>query len=126
MDNDKKISPPEIRMPQPLQEHSLDPGNEFRVYNIKDHVKVLLLTGQAEVFGRELPIGEPIFFNSSEKLAIFCWKASKIQISGDFEGYASEQTPMHIYVNIQYALNGLRETALKSKSLGPSLLITGA
>jgi len=33
---------------------------------------------------------------------------------------------MHIYVNINFALNALREQARLSKQVGPALLITGA
>ncbi len=33
---------------------------------------------------------------------------------------------MHIYVNINYALNTLRQEALKQKKPGPNILITGA
>jgi hypothetical protein len=34
MDSDKKIMPPEIKMPQPKTEHDLDAGHELRIQNI--------------------------------------------------------------------------------------------
>lgn len=50
-------------MPPPLKSESLAPGHELRIYGIEDHIKVLLLEGKAEVFGKELPIEEPTFFH---------------------------------------------------------------
>lgn len=76
VDSDKKIQPPEIRMPQPLQNYQIDAGYELRIDKIKDHIKVQLVSGIAEVFGRELPLEEPIFFHCGENIAIFCWKES--------------------------------------------------
>ena len=90
MDNDKKILPPAAHMPQPMVEHTLEPGFELRIHNIKDHIKLLLLNGRAEVFGKELPEGEPVFFNATQKIAVFCWKLSNIQISGEHEAYTSD------------------------------------
>ena len=84
--------------------HILEPGHELRINKIKDHIKVILVSGQAEVFGRELPLTEPTFFNHGEEIAIFCWKQSEIKISGDHDSYSSEQTPMNYYININFAL----------------------
>jgi len=50
----------------------------------------LVLNGLCEVFGRELPVGEPVFFHAGENIAIFCWKQTRIQICGEFEQYVSE------------------------------------
>jgi len=66
---------------------TLEPGYELRINRIKDHIKVILVSGQAEVFGRELPLTEPTFFNHGEEIAIFCWKQSEIKISGEHESY---------------------------------------
>ena len=55
MDNDKKILPSSVQMPQPMMEHTIEPGFELRIHNIKDHIKLLLVSGRAEVFGKELP-----------------------------------------------------------------------
>jgi hypothetical protein len=74
VDSNKIIAPTEIAMPSPLTVHILEPGHELRVNKIKDHIKVILVSGQAEVFGRELPLTEPTFFNHGEEIAIFCWK----------------------------------------------------
>ena len=91
MDTDKKIYPVEITMPNPAFDETLNAGTELRIYNISDHIKVLVKEGGlAEVFGRELPVNEPVFFHQGEKIAIFCWKPSRIIISGQYEGYKSD------------------------------------
>ena len=57
--------------------------------------------GLCEVFGRELPVNEPIFFHAGEKLAIFCHRDAYLTISGrEPEAYTSKETPMHIYMNL--------------------------
>ena len=60
---DKVISPSAHPMPAPVKEEVLQPGSELRVYNIEDHIKVLLTDGKAEVFGRELALDMPVFFH---------------------------------------------------------------
>ena len=95
MDTDKKINPLPVNMPNLKYDRTLDAGFELRIMSIKSHIKVLILSGLCEVFGRELPIGEPVFFHSGENIAIFCWKATHIQMCGDFEHYESDATPMH-------------------------------
>ena len=90
VDTDKKIYPKDVDMPSPTFDQTLDAGTELRIYHIADHIKVLVAEGGlAEVFGRELPVNEPVFFHQGEKIAIFCWKPSKIVISGQFEGDTS-------------------------------------
>ena len=39
-------------------------GEELRILNIKDHIRVQLISGLAEVFGAELPPVEPTFFHA--------------------------------------------------------------
>jgi hypothetical protein len=39
-------------------------------------------SGRADVFGREIPPDEPVFFNKGDKIPIFCWKPTKLKISG--------------------------------------------
>mmetsp|Transcript_45720 Transcript_45720/g.60592 ORF Transcript_45720/g.60592 Transcript_45720/m.60592 type:complete len:129 (-) Transcript_45720:80-466(-) len=126
-DTDKKIMPAPVDMPEPTFNETLPAGSELRINHIESHIKVLIGEGGlCEVFGRELPVNEPIFFNQGEKLAIFCWRHTKITISGTFESYHSDQTPMHIYLNLQCALNRERNIALNSRKTGPNVLITGS
>ena len=91
-------------MPNPRYE-SLESGSEMRISNIEDHLKVMLTEGKAEVFGRELPLKEPVFFHQGENLAIFTWHGAKIEFSGKCEYYQSKQTPMFFYINVHSALN---------------------
>jgi hypothetical protein len=46
--------------------------------NIEDHLKLVLLSGVAEVFGRELPLKEPVFFHQGENVAIYSWHGATI------------------------------------------------
>jgi polyribonucleotide 5'-hydroxyl-kinase len=127
MDTDKKIHPMPVNMPNVVFDETLNAGFELRVDYIKSHIKVLVHPGGlCEVFGRELPVNEPVFFHAGENIAIFCWKQTRIQICGDFEHYVSEQTPMHVYLNISSALNKMRNEALTQKRVGPTLLVTGS
>jgi polyribonucleotide 5'-hydroxyl-kinase len=127
MDTDKKIMPQDVSMPDPIFDETLQAGFELRIDSIRSHIKVMVHPGGlAEVFGRELPVGEPVFFHEGENIAIFCWKPSHIQISGECGFYDSDKTPMHVYANISCALNKMRNEALQQKRVGPSLLVTGS
>lgn len=91
MDTDKKIQPLPVSMPNCKFDEVLSPGFELRIDSIRSHIKVLVHPGGlCEVFGRELPVGEPVFFHAGENIAIFCWKQARIQICGDFEQYCSD------------------------------------
>ena len=78
MDTDKKILPLPVNMPNLIFDDSLNAGFELRISSIKSHIKVLITSGLCEVFGRELPVGEPVFFHVGENIAIFCWKTTHI------------------------------------------------
>ena len=58
---DNIIWPTKQRFINP-QVQELKPEDELRIYEIKDFIRVRLLEGQAEVFGRELPLQETVFF----------------------------------------------------------------
>ena len=125
-DNDKKIMPADVEMPDPTFDETLPAGRELHINSIESHVKVLIAEGGlCEVFGRELPVNEPIYFHQGEEIAIYCWQPSKITICGAFESFPIDQTPMDIYLNIQCALNRERNIALDARRTGPNVLITG-
>lgn len=63
---DKIIEPLPIPMPGILQEKVLEPGNEIRIDRIKDHIKVLMIEGKAEVFGKEVPLKMPLYFHQGD------------------------------------------------------------
>lgn len=60
---DKIIEPLQTPMPEPRIEEILQSGDELRINKIEDHIKVLMIEGRSEVFGRELPLNMPIFFH---------------------------------------------------------------
>ena len=63
-DTDKKIMPPPIEMPNPTFDETLPAGSELRINHIENHIKVLIGEGGlCEVFGRELPVNEPVYFH---------------------------------------------------------------
>ena len=53
---DRPIFPAKIRFKKSSIIYDLKPEEELRVYEIKDFIRIRLLEGQAEVFGRELPL----------------------------------------------------------------------
>jgi hypothetical protein len=68
-----------VSMPNVMFDDTLNAGFELRVDSIRSHIKVLAHPGGlCEVFGRELPAGEPVFFHAGENIAIFCWKQTRI------------------------------------------------
>ena len=85
----------------------------------------MLIEGKAEVFGRELPLKEPVYFHKGEKFAISTWHGAHIQFSGACDFYSSDANAMIPYVNVHSALNQMRQKALKTKTIGPTILITG-
>jgi len=36
------------------------------------------MEGRAEVFGKELPLEEPVFFHHGENIAIFSWHGAQV------------------------------------------------
>ena len=113
---DKKVEPNMPLMPN-AKIIELQAGSEYRIKDIVDHIKIIVSPepqGLCEVFGRELPVNEPVFFHMGQKIAIYCWKKVQIQISGTHAGYDSNKTEaVERYANISYALNSLRTEALQ-------------
>mmetsp|Transcript_45536 Transcript_45536/g.33294 ORF Transcript_45536/g.33294 Transcript_45536/m.33294 type:complete len:196 (-) Transcript_45536:862-1449(-) len=97
--------------------------------NIQSSVKLLLVQGTAEVFGKELPLKELVFFHRGEKVAIHTWnhEGATLQFSGLCEFYVSSvtPTPMAQYLNLHATANIMRNQALKFRELGPRILVTG-
>ena len=82
---DKLIHPPHVRYHN-SQIYDLNKEEELRIYDIVDFVRVRLLKNdlksdsQAEVFGRELPPNETVFFYSGQSISIYTWNGAKIEI----------------------------------------------
>ena len=77
---DRPIFPAKARFRKNSQIYDLGQEEELRIYDIEDFVRLRLLEGQAEVFGRELPPQEIVIFYRGENLAIFSWKGAKVEI----------------------------------------------
>ena len=76
---DKVIFPTKIRYKNPTI-YELKPEEELIIFEIQDFIWVRVFDGQAEVFGRELPLNETVFFFKGNNLAIFTWRGAKIEI----------------------------------------------
>ena len=64
MDSDRQIKPTEHVMPTRVADHFLEAGQELRISRIQKHKKVIMQEGgQADVFGKEIPPEEPVFFH---------------------------------------------------------------
>ena len=86
-----------------------------------------MLDGNAELFGTELikqkrkKLFFPFiffneilayYFNGGKGYGIFTWSSCKVRITGKTESaYISKDTPMVQYVNIAFAIEGLRKQA---------------
>jgi len=102
---DKIIEPVPTPMPDPAKREDLEPGQELRIFKIEEHIKLLLLEGKAEIFGRELPLKQPLYFHQGDKLALYTYHGARVLFSGKCEHYVSKQTPMTYYLNIHSAFN---------------------
>jgi hypothetical protein len=77
-------------------------------------VRLRLTEGEAEVFGRELPLNETVFFYRGDNISIFSWLGAKIEIEDHEEnvfqerkrqGYdAHPKNPMREMVNLNHIL----------------------
>ena len=51
-------------MPPKVADHFVEAGQELRISQILKHIKVIMQeVGQADVFGKEIPPEEPVFFH---------------------------------------------------------------
>ncbi len=102
---------------------------EYRVEIENTPLRVVLIKGQAEVFGRELVINQPLHFSNC-KIAIFTWFGAEIQVSmicdifqifggGVPNEYEGIETPMISYINVSHLINEQRREALLNKKIGP-------
>ena len=77
---DRSTFPAKVTFKKNSCTYYLKPEEELRIYEIEDFVRVRLIEGQAEVFGRELPLQEIVMFYAGENLAIFTWRGAKIEV----------------------------------------------
>lgn len=66
-----------------------------------------------------------VYTFSGTKAAIFSWQGCRLEVTGSCEEYTAEETPMVSYANTHFALENLRQEALKDGSDGPRVLVVG-
>ena len=91
----------------------------------KNRVHLTLKSGEAEVFGSALELGQRVCI-SGQKIAIFTWKGCVLQIDGTPDVvYESEDTPMSQYLNIHETLDARRTKSKSAATEGPRTIIIG-
>ncbi|EDO49377.1 predicted protein [Nematostella vectensis] len=112
------------------QQWKLEKDTELRVEVAEGDREaiIVLLSGNAEVFGTELVKNKKFTFRPGSKLAIFTWQGCSVEIQGPLEvAYKSKETPMVMYLNLHMALEQMRERADKHEAveLGPRVMVVG-
>lgn len=91
-----------------------------------ESIKVVLLSGTAELFGTELAPKKAYEFKGVSLIAVFTWHGCTVEINGACSViYVSEETPMISYINTHAALENMRNDARQKGSDGPRVLIAG-
>lgn len=95
-------------------------------------VRARLVSGNAEIFGTELPPENWVSFPPGFKFAIFTWNGARIELDGHSElAYVADETPMMSYVNAHGILEGRRARASQPQSndavhsKGPRVMVVG-
>ena len=132
---DRPIFPQQVRS-RNTKKYELKAEDELRIYEIQEFLRIRLLEGQAEIFGRELPKMETVIYFKGQNLAIFTWKGATIEIedhdhhiyhdhrSQHMGGY-EQKSQMRELVNLNHILEQMRLQALSQKYSGPRVFITG-
>lgn len=118
-----------IQITEKSEIYEVNKEEELRIeVGYKQTVKILLLVGHAEIFGVALPLdpNHPIYI-SGKKIAIFCWKDSKIEIMGKPDiCYIGKDTPMVQYLMGYYLIHEKRLQKSNKREIGPRVLIIGS
>ena len=99
----------------------VDSKSDSRVY-------LMVIHGQAEIFGTELVRNKTYTFPPGAKAAVFTWHGCTVELWGSLEvAYVATETPMVIYLNLHVALEQIREKAEKEDParIGPRVMICG-
>lgn len=107
--------------------HSLSARTEYRFEVPHGKIaRLKLLTGMAEIFGTELVISSTPYTLTGCKLALYTWQGCTFEISGELSSeYVGEETTVEEYFACHAALDGLRESAQRTESMGPRVLVLG-
>jgi polyribonucleotide 5'-hydroxyl-kinase len=105
-----------------VQKIDLQGGSEWRFeVPVEKELKLKLIEGTAEIFGRELAIGEEHVF-VGQKAAIYSWHGCTVEYIGkDVSEYSSDETPMAAYANLHFALESVRNQT----NTGPNVMVVG-
>ncbi|XP_058053652.1 protein CLP1 homolog [Anopheles bellator] len=112
----------------PKTDYKLEPDSElrFEIENKNEKVAVVLLNGQAELFGTELVVKKPYEFVTGAKVAIFTYHGCTIELRGKPDvAYVAKETPMVMYLNANSALEHLRKKAEQEDAQGPIVMVVG-
>ncbi|CAA93606.1 mRNA cleavage and polyadenylation factor clp1 [Schizosaccharomyces pombe] len=103
---------------------------EWRFEVDEPAIQIRLVSGNAEYFGTELALGPPYHF-TRVKGAIYTWQGCTLEVEGEPSvEYVAEETPMSTYLNLHFALEGLRlqaenAAANDESSYGPCVCLIG-
>ena len=86
-----------------------------------------LLSGTAEMFGSEMPMGQEIVFDNGGAGCIFTWHGCEVEVYGKpGHAYVESDTTMHSAFGIHDVLEARRRRAQESKTdNGPRVLVAG-
>lgn len=114
---------------------TLSAGQELRIEGGAPVATVKLLSGTAEVFGKELPVGGSVAISSTAyvdvscefkdvsthckalrghkaKTAIYSWHGASLEVTGPLTSeYVAGDTPMDAYLKVHLALEQQRESS---------------
>lgn len=80
-----------------------------------------LIDGKAEVFGAELCEGVDYVFGHECRVAIFTWQGCTLRVTGKpSTEYVSDETPMHVCMNLHLAFEQMRVKSLASGRGSPT------
>ncbi|KAL5265058.1 hypothetical protein ACHWQZ_G005964 [Mnemiopsis leidyi] len=99
---------------------------ELRFEVESDEVSLVLVDGQAEIFGTEIPLNKVYKFVAGLSIAVFSWRGCRLKITGNCNSrYISKQTPMVVYLQTHGALQQMRNNAERDDKDGPRILVVG-
>jgi len=117
---------------QSPQEYKLEAENELR-FEVEGEgdvkVTLILVEGQAEIFGTELMKGHAYTFYNGAKVAVFTWTGATVTLSDGTPAvaYIAFETPMVFYSNIHGILEQFRQRARDEDQpmKGPTCMVCG-
>ncbi|MFS7948243.1 putative pre-mRNA cleavage complex subunit Clp1, P-loop containing nucleoside triphosphate hydrolase [Helianthus anomalus] len=118
--------------PPALKQVKLEKESELRIevsFNTSLHLR--LLSGNAEIFGTEMPPQNWLVFPPKMKFAIFTWYGATIEMQENTEtDYVADETSMISYANVHAVLEERRNRAKASASdshvsQGPRVIVVG-